>query len=183
MTFNGRAFDMPLLELAAYDYGISARDYFTNSRNRYNGNHIDLLDWMTNFGAYRMNGGLNNLSKRLHGDNRKRLLDDMDGPPGKTDISGDQVHEMFKAGRLQEINDYCMWDTIDTYFILLRTRVVTGEISRDQLKVLVRRALEWLEGKAESVPALARYLENWKPVDPHLVRLLGAPAEIRDVGV
>jgi predicted PolB exonuclease-like 3'-5' exonuclease len=175
VTFNGRTFDMPLLELAAYDYGFSARDYFLSSRNRYNGNHLDLLDWMTNFGAYRMTGGLDNLSKRLHGDNNKRLLEDMDGPPGKTGVAGDQVLEMYRAGRLQEINDYCMWDTLDTYFIFLRTRVVMGEISREQLRVLVRRALEWLESKAEGVAALAQYQKHWKPSNLRLAQLLDAP--------
>src|SRR5262245_24878376 len=50
VTFNGRRFDMPLLELAAFRYGIPARDYFQYSRNRYNG-PIDLCDWLTNFGA------------------------------------------------------------------------------------------------------------------------------------
>jgi predicted PolB exonuclease-like 3'-5' exonuclease len=163
VTFNGRGFDLPLLELAAYDYGVSAREYFAASRGRFAGNHIDLLDWLTNFGAYRMNGGLDNLSKRLHGDNRKRLLDDLDGPPGKKGIAGDQVLELYRAGRLQEINDYCLCDTLDTFFVFLRTRVVMGELTRDELKLLVRRALEWLETKAESLPAVAKYLTSWKP--------------------
>ena len=175
VTFNGRGFDMPLLELAAYDYGCSARDYFSNSRNRYNGNHIDLLDWLSNFGAYRMNGGLNNLSKRLHGDNRKRLLDDLDGPPGKSGIAGDQVYAMHKAGRVQEINDYCMWDTLDTFFIFLRTRVVMGELTRDEMRLLVRRALEWLEGKAEEMPAVALYLKHWKPEDVPVAQVVEVP--------
>ncbi len=175
VTFNGRGFDLPLLELAAYDYGFSARDYFA-ARNRYSGNQLDLMDWISNFGAHRMTGGLDNLSKRLHGDNRKRLLDDVDGPPGKTDgIAGDQVYQMYKAGRLQEINDYCMGDTLDTYFVFLRTRVVTGELSRDQLKVLVRRALEWLESKAENTPALAQYLTHWRPTNLRLAQLMDAP--------
>jgi hypothetical protein len=35
VTFNGRGFDLPLLELAAFDHGCSARDYFYTSRNRF----------------------------------------------------------------------------------------------------------------------------------------------------
>ena len=27
---------------------------------------------------------------------------------------------------LREINDYCMFDTLDTYFVFLRTRIATG---------------------------------------------------------
>ena len=175
VTFNGRGFDLPLLELAAFDYGCSARDYFA-SRNRFSGNHLDLQEWMTNFGAFRLNGGLNNLAKRLHGDNQKRCLDDLDGPPGKVGVSGDQVHGLYQAGRLQEINDYCTWDTLDTYFIFLRTRVVMGELTRDEMKGLVRRALDWLDNKSPAMPALAAYLNHWKPIETPLQTSLGVVA-------
>jgi len=110
VTFNGRSFDMPLLELAAFRYGYSARDYCQNSRNRFNG-PIDLMDWMTNFGAYRLTGGLDLLAKLL-------------GKPGKMEVSGDQVYQMYLDGKLQEINDYCLCDTLDTYFVFLRTRIL-----------------------------------------------------------
>ena len=43
VTFNGRCFDMPLLEQAAFRYGCNCgRDYFQSSRNRFGGGHIDL---------------------------------------------------------------------------------------------------------------------------------------------
>jgi predicted PolB exonuclease-like 3'-5' exonuclease len=177
VTFNGRGFDLPLLELAAYDYGVSARDYYGNMRNRYQGNQVDLMEWITNYGAHRMNGGLDNLAKRLHGDNRKRLVDDLDGPPGKKGITGDQVLELYRAGRLQEINDYCMWDTLDTYFVFLRTRVVLGELTRDEVRLLVRKALEWLEARAHDVPALARYLSSWQPALPRLTLVAAESVE------
>src|SRR5205809_1878189 len=32
VTFNGRGFDLPLLEVAAFRYGITGRDHFANSR-------------------------------------------------------------------------------------------------------------------------------------------------------
>ena len=106
VSFNGRGFDLPLLEMAGFRYGCPARDYFL-SRNRYNGGHIDLMDWLTNFGGFRMNGGLNVLAKLL-------------GKPGKMSMSGDQVYQMYLEERIEEINDYCMFDTLDTYFIFLR---------------------------------------------------------------
>src|SRR5262245_47548331 len=59
VSFNGRGFDLPLLELAAFRYGYSVREHFYNSRNRYNGNHIDIFDWLSNYGACRLTGGLN----------------------------------------------------------------------------------------------------------------------------
>src|SRR3954469_6384732 len=103
VTFNGRGFDLPLMELAAFDHGCSARDYFYNSRNRYHGNHIDLMDWLSNYGACRIAGGLSMMAQRAAGGR----------PPGcgKLDVAGDQVYQLHKEGRLQEINDYCMFDT------------------------------------------------------------------------
>ena len=34
------------------------------------------------------------------------------------------VQDMYDAGRLAEINDYCRCDVLDTYFVFLRTRVL-----------------------------------------------------------
>jgi hypothetical protein len=152
VTFNGRGFDMPLLELAAFRYGYSGRDYFLNSRNRFNG-HVDLCDWLTNFGACRLAGGLDLLAKLL-------------GKPGKMETAGDQVYQMHCEGRLQDINDYCMRDTLDTYFVFLRSRVLTGDITLDQEAELVAQAKESLEAKADEFPALAKYLANWQPWEP-----------------
>jgi 3'-5' exonuclease len=148
VTFNGRGFDLPLMELAAFDHGCSARQYFAG-RNRFNGNQIDLFDWLSNFGAYRMVGGLDLMAKRGH---RPAAV-------GKMDVAGDQVYAMYQEGRNQEINDYCMFDTLDTYFIFLRTRVLMGEISAEEEEHLARRARAWLAENIVVLPALRRYLE------------------------
>ena len=63
VTFNGRGFDLPLLELAAFRYGVCGKEHFVSSRKRFDGWHLDLMDWLCNFGGYRMVGGLNLLSK------------------------------------------------------------------------------------------------------------------------
>lgn len=153
VTFNGRGFDLPLLELAAFRYGCGGRDYFQNSRNRFNGGHLDLMELLSNYGACRLVGGLNLLSKIL-------------GKPGKMEVSGDQVYAMYREGKLQEINDYCMFDTLDTYFVFLRTRVLTGDLSLAQEHDLVLRAKDWLTGKSVELPALKQYLANWGDWDP-----------------
>jgi predicted PolB exonuclease-like 3'-5' exonuclease len=158
VTFNGRGFDLPLMELAAFDHGCSARDYFYNSRNRFQGNHLDLMDWLSNYGACRMAGGLSMLAQRSAGGN----------PPGcgKMDVAGDQVYEMHRAGKLQEINDYCLFDTIDTYFVFLRTRVLTGDLKPEEERALARRARLWLGSKTAQWPALHTYLAAWDRTHP-----------------
>lgn len=148
VTFNGRGFDMPLLELAAFRYGYSARDYFQYSRNRYNG-PIDLCDFMTNFGACRFAGGLNLLAKLL-------------GKPGKSmGIRGDEVYDKYLEGKFQLINDYCLCDTLDTYFVFLRTRILTGDITPEQESELVASAREFLEARTSDFPILKTYLDQW----------------------
>ena len=153
ITFNGRGFDLPLLELAAFRYGLSSKDHFNYSRRRYDGWHIDLMDWLTNFGAFRMVGGLNLLSKLL-------------GKPGKMAVQGDQVYALHQAGKFQEINDYCMFDTLDSYFVFLRSRVLSGDLTLEEEQEAVRRAKEWLKTKTSEFPALTQYLENWGDWEP-----------------
>jgi 3'-5' exonuclease len=153
VTFNGRGFDLPLLELAAFRYGISCRHYFQSSRDRYRGSHLDLMEFFTNKGAYRVEGGLNLLTKIL-------------GKPGKMDVSGDKVYEMYKSGMVQQINDYCMFDTLDTYFVFLRSRVIMGLLGLDTEQELVRQAKAWLESRVDKMPALQQYLANWGDWEP-----------------
>jgi 3'-5' exonuclease len=148
VTFNGRGFDLPLLELSAFRYGCEASSYFQSSRNRFGGNHLDLMDWLTNYGATRLVGGLNLLSKIL-------------GKPGKMEVSGDKVYKMYLEGNRQAINDYCMFDTLDTYFIFLRTRVLADGLKLEREQELVREARAWLEARTGDVPALRQYLDNW----------------------
>lgn len=155
VTFNGRTFDIPLLELAAFRYGISIPHWFGGQRsyeqprNRYNtGAHYDLQDLLTNFGATRFNGGLNLAATLLE-------------KPGKMDVKGDMVQDMYDEGRLDEINEYCRCDVLDTYFVFLRAKVVTGMITLEEEIELVASTKEWLEERADSSDAYAAYLERW----------------------
>jgi len=76
------------------------------------------------------------------------------------------VYAMHKEGKYQEINDYCMFDTLDTYFVFLRTRVLIGEMPFEIEQALARRARIWLGNKAQELPALAMYLEAWDKMHP-----------------
>ncbi|XZE52496.1 3'-5' exonuclease [Planctomycetaceae bacterium SH139] len=157
VTFNGRSFDMPLMELAAYRYGISLPNWFApktksfeQPRNRYNQKcHLDLLDVMTNCGASRFNGGLN-------------LAAELIGKPGKMSVEGHMVQDMYDKGELQAISDYCRCDVLDTYFVFLRCSVLRGELTLDREQELVAHAKEWIEERQEENEAYAQYLAGWK---------------------
>ena len=83
------------------------------------------------------------------------------GKPGKMDVVGEQVYALYQAGKKQEINDYCMCDVLDTYFVFLRSRVLSGELTLEQEQELVAKAKEWIAAKAPEMPALQQYLANW----------------------
>jgi hypothetical protein len=82
------------------------------------------------------------------------------------EVAGDQVYQMYQQGRVQEINDYCTFDTLDTYFVFLRTRVMLGEFDLAEEHRLVLRARDWLSAKAGELPALRQYLANWGEWNP-----------------
>ena len=156
VSFNGRTFDLPLMELAAFRYGLSIPAWFNieakswdQNRGRYNtGAHLDLHDLLTNFGATRFNGGLNLAANLL-------------GKPGKMDVQGHMVQDMYDEGRLAEINDYCRCDVLDTYFVFLRVAVLLGRLPLQQEQDLVAAAKQWITQRAEQTPAYAKYLAGW----------------------
>ena len=156
VSFNGRTFDMPLMELAAFRFGLSIPTWFETKartyeqpRNRYNSRyHLDLHDLLTNYGASRFNGGLNLAANLL-------------GKPGKIDVQGDMVQDLFDQGKLVEINNYCRCDVLDTYFVFLRSMVLLGDLDLDGEQQLVTQTKTWLEQRASQQVALSTYLENW----------------------
>lgn len=161
VTFNGRGYDLPLLELAAFRYGINLSSWFNydaksfeQSRNRYNmDSHLDLYDVISNFGAVRLVGGLN-------------LLANLIGKPGKSEVDGSQVQDMYQAGKVQEINDYCRCDVLDTYFVFLRTQVLLGKLKLDEEQKLVNETHDWLQQQQAASPAYAHYLSHWGSWNP-----------------
>jgi len=156
VTFNGRTFDIPLMELAAFRFGVSVPKWFQEGarswdqpRNRYNiAAHLDLQDLLTNFGATRFNGGLNLVATLL-------------SKPGKMEVQGDMVQTLYDEGKTAEINDYCQCDVLDTYFAFLRSRVLVGKLSLEEEEQRVAETKAWLVERAESSEAFRQYLDQW----------------------
>jgi predicted PolB exonuclease-like 3'-5' exonuclease len=123
VSFNGRNFDLPVLELQALRYGYQAPRYFNEKyghRYRYSEErHYDLYDFLTNNGMYRIRGGFNLLTRLI-------------GLPGKGEIDGSMVQGLWEEGRLAEIDRYCRHDVIQTYFLFLRIELVRGRINPEQ---------------------------------------------------
>jgi predicted PolB exonuclease-like 3'-5' exonuclease len=170
VSFNGRTFDIPVLELAAFRFGISipawfalAAKSFEQPRNRFNlEDHLDLQEVLTNFGSTRFNGGLNLAANLL-------------GKPGKMDVQGDMVQDMFDTGKMAEINDYCRCDVLDTYFVFLRSRVLVGLLTLAQEHTIIEQTKSWLEANASTQRAYQMYLDRWGDWPNPWGHVAGAP--------
>ena len=79
--------------------------------------HTDLLDILGNFGAV----------KNLKLD----LLCNMAGLPGKYDVSGDQVTDLYYAGKLDRIREYCQSDVLNTYWLWLKYELLKGKLTTE----------------------------------------------------
>lgn len=154
VTFNGRSFDLPLMELSAFRFGLPIAKWFSGSgyqspRNRFcTSAHLDLQELLTNFGAAKMNGGLNLAAQML-------------GKPGKMGIRGEDVQSYHDRGEAKSISDYCRCDVLDTYFVFLRSRLMTGKLVLAEEQKLVEEARDWIERQSESCQACADYLAAW----------------------
>jgi 3'-5' exonuclease len=134
VSFNGRQFDLPVLELGALRHGCVAPSYFGEDspyRRRYQlGKHLDLYEWVTNFGAYRVRGGFDLLLRTI-------------GMPGKGQIDGSQVQELWQAGRLAEIHEYCRRDVIQTYYLFLRVELLRGRVTAERYRQLLEQTSDF----------------------------------------
>jgi hypothetical protein len=157
VTFNGRTFDLPLMEQAAFRFGIPIPQWFNLSdrsqeqfRYRYNlQSHFDLQELLTNFGTTWFRGGLN-------------LAAGMLGKPGKMDVQGDMVYDYYRQGRVAEIDQYCRCDVLDTYFVLLRSCVLLGKLTLEEERERIETARCMIEAQCDQQPAYRQYLDLWR---------------------
>jgi predicted PolB exonuclease-like 3'-5' exonuclease len=128
VTFSGGSFDLPVLRYRAMVHevfapGMHNRAYF----HRYTDDNVDLCDVLSSFGY----------GARVKLDELSRIMG-LPGKPGGMD--GSQVEAYFKAGRIQEISDYCKSDVINTYRLWLRHELFRGRLDQKQFELSERDA-------------------------------------------
>ncbi|MEW6162501.1 MAG: ribonuclease H-like domain-containing protein [Nitrospirota bacterium] len=106
ITFNGRSFDCPFILIRSAVRKVKPRRDLMP--NRYNDTHIDLLDQFTFYGASR---------RRFNLDMWCRTFGIKS--PKEGGITGDEVKELFKAGRYLDIARYCIGDLRATRELLI----------------------------------------------------------------
>jgi predicted PolB exonuclease-like 3'-5' exonuclease len=154
VSFNGRTFDLPVLKYRAMRHNVQAGwlyrsgDKWNNYGSRYSLDwHCDLLEAFSDFGA----------SARIRMNEACALL----GLPGKLDVDGSQVDELFNAGKIEEIRNYCEMDVINTYLLYLKYQYHTGSLSKDHYHLGVSDMISYLKNEGESRPHLLEFLDAW----------------------
>ena len=160
VTFNGRGFDLPVLEAQALKHGLSLPRYFAagQTRSTYRGNrysdayHIDLCDYLSNFGAAYRRNSLDLLAKMI-------------GLPGKYTIAGEDVEYLYRQGRLKEINQYCVTDVLQTFLLFLRVELLRGKLDKPAYEAAVTATREDLQQRASNAGAdnfILDFLHRWR---------------------
>lgn len=150
ISFNGRGFDLPMIMIRAMIYNLSAKAYFEienrelgkskweNYKSRYDGKfHLDLLDHISDFRA--VSGfGLDALCSVLE-------------IPGKFDVHGSDVMELYYNQDYAKINEYCESDVLNTYWLFLKYELLKGNLeSKDYYENLIKMSGFLRDNKSEA---------------------------------
>ena len=145
VSWNGGGFDLPVLHYRGLIHGVVAPRYwdlgdgdFADSRDfkwnnyisRYHTRHLDLMDLLALYQP-RANAPLDDLAKLI-------------GFPGKLGMDGGKVWEAWQAGEIAGIRDYCETDVMNTYLVLLRFRLMRGELTKPEYEAEIAYVREEL---------------------------------------
>ena len=114
VTFHGRGFDLPVLELRSLKLGLSAPTWFSGARQGTPQDHHDVFELLSSGGA--ASAPLDLYAKLV-------------GLPGKENVAGKDVSALYAQGSLDRIAGYCMSDVVQTWLLYLRYRLLEGTLS------------------------------------------------------
>lgn len=134
ITYNGRGFDLPVIAARCLRHGIPFPAYYRRRDFRYRfspDGHLDLMDFLADYGATRATK-LDVVAKLI-------------GMAGKVGVEGKDVGPMVAAGRLKEVQDYCLCDVVQTAAVFLRLQLLRGELDRTQYLAAATALLDFID--------------------------------------
>jgi predicted PolB exonuclease-like 3'-5' exonuclease len=155
--FNSSGADLPILVQRGVAHGISAagfssrpdkpwegRDYFV----RHGDWHIDLMNVLSPGG--RMTPSLSQIALAS-------------GIPGKADVTGADVVDLWAGGEIHRIIEYNQADALTTYLLWLRVVHFAGLLTDEQYSQEQESLATVLAGRgASDTPSLLQYLNRWR---------------------
>jgi predicted PolB exonuclease-like 3'-5' exonuclease len=156
VSWNGGAFDLPVLNHRALIHGITASRYwdwgdddkefrFNNYLSRFHTRHLDLMDVMAQF-QIRASAGLDAMARLC-------------GFPGKLGMDGSEVAAAVAAGRIAEVRAYCECDVLNTYLVYQRFRLMRGEMDAGEYAQEVSLVRERIS--ALDAPHWRAFIAKW----------------------
>lgn len=120
-------------------------DYFARWDNEF---HLDLLKLFSNRA---MTPRLNEMAKLC-------------GFPGKIDIDGEQVADLWLQGELNKIVEYNQIDALNTYLLWLRVVYFCGKVTEEQYDLELFTFREFLASEAakDGKAHIQQFLDKWK---------------------
>jgi DNA polymerase elongation subunit (family B) len=109
VSFNGRAYDGPVLMIRSAQLGVSPSVNLVGNRYKL-GLHVDLMEIFSFQGGWRSSYKLDYWCRRF----------DVESPKGS--IDGSQVSRAYREGRIEEIGEYCLRDTRATAELFARVK-------------------------------------------------------------
>lgn len=135
VTWNGRGFDVPVINYRLMRYGMQLPWFFGRDvRYRYTEDgHCDLMDCVSDFGAAGRG--------RIPLDGVAKVI----GLPGKMDITGKDVDTLWNLGDetgKKKVREYCLCDVVQTGLIFQRWHHFAGRISTDDYRKAAASVLD-----------------------------------------
>ena len=153
--YNSVNADVPILVQRAIVNGISGTGFGTRPDKPWEGVdyfsqggdfHVDLAPVL---GKYKQTPSLHEIAT-------------LSGIPGKIDVTGDSVGEMWLQGRLKEIIDYNEFDAFTTHLLWARMARFADLLTGEQYELEQALVRELLETKiANGRDHLQRFLDEW----------------------
>jgi predicted PolB exonuclease-like 3'-5' exonuclease len=148
VTFNGRGFDLPVIATRCLRHGVPLPHYYQSRDVRYRFSpegHLDLMDFIADFGAAK--------PARLD------VIAKLCGMPGKVGVDGKDVGPLMHAGRVAEVQAYCLCDVVQTAAVFLRLDLLRGELSRDAYRAQMARLIAEVR-RDERLAAVANAMDE-----------------------
>lgn len=143
VTWNGRGFDLPVLQLRSLRHGIP-QSWTANIRTWGDlDNSVDLADVLSGhqYGKTKGEFSLDSLAKLI-------------GLPGKEEVDGSMVAGLIAAGNLSVVADYCERDVVQTTYLYFRHQLLRGRITFEEYKASCTAL------KAQWEPKIPRWKET-----------------------
>lgn len=156
VSWNGGGFDLPVLQYRALFHGISAQRYFeigdderdfryNNYLARFHWRHIDMMDVLSGFQP-RAVASLSDIAKLC-------------GFPGKLDVDGSAVQQLWDDGNIADIRNYCETDVLNTYLVFLRFERLRGNLSKAACEQAIAEVRQLLSSSDKA--HLQAFLHAW----------------------